>query len=681
MLEIVNKTGQVLELDSNTAVPYEKFNTLFNAQGVLREDVSYPGTAPFSPSNKLFFKHAHTIDAQSNLYEFEVIVYLNQQLLMAGKLAFRVTEKSFDFTLKPNFAAFAKIAAKFTFAAVKFNDVTFLPVDKTIVEYMKDTVENPQNYNAIFIPIKNDTQFAGQTLTNSYPFINNFTANNFTPFAPADVSPFNYYVSPLFKVTYILRKCLEFLGFKASGSVFTDAEMIKKHIYSKTSHLNFYATTPTDPRTPSVPVPGRPVRPSAGTQTGAAGSIVTFNSNVYMPNMTIAEFIEKVATRYSLIISFDYATKTATADTFSFVKNQSHVNDISGYVGAVTEIDITPDKGYTVALEADKGDQLFSVTIGDQATTLPTNYLKIGNGETEKTYNVGTLKQSADNIFQTKKYVQTKQSLLDIFDFKPNLIPTSTARPTDSFDNFVIPTQTAIDDAQAQDDLLKVINFNGYSTYKTDSFWPKSASDELNALDADFLNFLNAAKSVKAIATLPVNLFKNIKINQRLAFFSDKGSYHIFLIERIATDLQSKKYIKVEYHLKSIGYYANQFELVKPLPDDSIASFNITISGKFAGGSQITIEVWIITFSADPDYKFTEGVLLQSSDQYGVNGTILNFAVPQGIVPSGRAFEIRCYNRTILKATGKLGNSFTPVVYGGFSSFTLRSNENLYLEF
>ena len=651
MLEIINKRGEIMELDSSMSIPFEKNNTLFNGSSVFVEDLTYNGSAPITPSNKLFFNFGHRINTNPADYEFEISMSLNSSHICSGILTYKLSEKGFDFLIKPNFAAIRDKATTFNFSAVKFYDIFYLPAGKTYAQVLLDMATNPNNYPCVFIPVKNPYQFEAQDTTNAYPFVNYFDNNVYKPVIPSGVTPFNHMETPFFSLNYMLKKCCEFLGFTAEGSVFTDADFIKKKIYSRIAQFN-----PT-------------------------GAVVYVDSSIYMPDMLIADFFKQINARYNLSCVFDFETRRAYIHTFKFLKTQSAVRDLSQYLVYVKEVNAPENTGFAISLKPDSTDDEFLVSDGDKQDYKPTNILTVGTKLSNTELDVSTLKT---DLVDGKPIIKVSQLIQDAKNFSPNLTPTvkKEGRPNRDFTNmaaypssYYFPDKVA-DPVKIIDNKLRIVNYEGLVEHTAGQNWPKATADELNEKDAEFYNFLRNSKLVKAVFNIPSAIFSDINIFDRVAFFAEDGSYHYFLIQKITTDLKNGQFIKVEMLLRFIDIQQNIFTKVKTQQTVSSDKYSVAIHTDYSSATPIPFEFW-----TTPTTKFGSGNLAKTDAPSRSSAQIYTFTINKIDIPGGTNMQIRFYNRRPITATNALGITISIVDHGTYASVDFPGSDSILVNF
>ncbi len=655
MIVIKNKAGDTMQLSRSMNIPFERNNTLFNNNNIFKEDLMYSGSAPLSPSNKIFFNGGHRVEASSDLYQFFVTVYLNQHFICAGELQFTIKDQNFDFTIKPNYAAIRDIAVTYTFQNIRFNDVLAKPAGITYANYMKATATNPDDYNAVFFPIFNPKQFEEQNNDNAYYFVNAYTSNNFTPFKSSGIgtAPFTHTQSPFFKLTYILKKCCEFLGFKAEGNIFSDAAFIKKVIYTRIAHFN------------------------------QNGDVIHYNSNMYMPEMLLSDFIKSIAFRYQLCFSFDYALKKVNINTFKHLKENGKTHDLTKYAQKVSEIKRNEDAGYSVRLVPDADDLTYDEDLDDFVTISPTKTLKTGDGTIALDLKIDTL-QNYKSIFG-ELGTKARQVLKDITGRLPQLNPsfqTGGARPRNTdvsaASNIIDPIVPSFTGK------LRVVNYEGLLEFKPGNFYPQSSPDLLNQDDAYFYNFLSQSKAITEVFYLPISVFNQIQIFDKIAFKDQYGSYHVCLIEKISTDLKDTQLLPVEFILRPLKPINNIFEFIQPTKE-SEENILFGLSAFFDDSYPISFEVWFgglrPVIGGATETKFTDSNLLKSASNYGAGGTYRSFLIPKASIPAGGYVEFRFYSNNPVSAQNGLGLNLPVLTCSGYKAIRSFTTDVVFVVF
>jgi hypothetical protein len=628
MLEIINEKGLVMELSAKTSIPVERNNSFFNSSNELIMDLSYPGQAPLTAKNKAFVNSGHRVYADATVYEFPVSVFLNSALIFAGIFNYKISNNQIDFIISPNFSAINKRANEYGFKDIKFRDFnTSFSTSAQIAAYMKLTVENPQDHPAVFIPVYNPasveeteppTAFRSHVnyWYNSILFGGNYFINTYS-----DIDQQAHFEAPFFRLNYMLQKACEFLGFTATGSVFTDPVMMKKCIYTRVVKYNYKQ---------------------------AVDRVAHLSSNLYMPDISIGEFLKAINARYGLSLDFNYQTKTATFHTFEYLLNQAKVHDLSNYIEQVTEIKTTETKGISIYLETDANDALYQTELSNGSfINVPTSILKIGNPDAKDTHlAVGTLKQryrnSGSELEGEPISVMTRQLVVDeneqtqkIF-FAPDNRTTGRGRGTNGVQVTGTVREEFIPQSDAAKSNLRIINYEGLVSLGGLRLYPKSTSDELNESDAKRFVFLHGSKQLKVIANIPSHILSEIKISDKIAFKTKEGDDVECLIEKMSYDLEDTSRTRVLFDLRTKSYTPAKFEIVPGIvQEDTDEDSTVVLSAYFSptsGISKIEFEVYgqiSESTTVKIPYKLADVVLDPGTDIYGVGGKQVSIIVPK----------------------------------------------------
>lgn len=492
-----------MEYSSAIGIPVERNNPLFNDADKFFQDIVYPGKAPLSPRNKAFFKNGQLVDAPNSAYEFNVQVKVRGFHLLSGTLSYKVADEAYDFTLKVNYGAVAKKAQTTRLPEIRSND-SYLP---TLTEaqwktHLKDTCQNPQNYHYAFFPVKNNYQvapYANYGYTNYY----DFASQSFPLKAPADGvhdEGFNWTTSntPFFKLTYIVKKVIEYLGFQADGSFF-NADNDKLYIYNRYD-----------------------VNRGIGGAAPIAPSMNIYSSMTFMPNITIADFFKLLRLRLRASFSFNLENTTVLVDNIEESLSRKKVIDIDQFIESVTEIESAKKKGYTVTLKPDPENPLYSIG----GKSYPTNRLVIAEGGEEIEIDCGTLKQ-------TESGPTTNQEL-----------------------RIMWPPQQNNDFTTSNTWPLLLLKYNGMQPKQVgpvNSFYPTAEAFDLTLKDSVYFEFLNNAKKLSITANIPPAELKKVNNhNGVIVFTSKEGAKTPALIEKMNYDLANKSLLKVKMNVLTL---------------------------------------------------------------------------------------------------------------------------------
>ncbi|MBC8053733.1 MAG: hypothetical protein H7Y13_11780 [Sphingobacteriaceae bacterium] len=495
MLEIINERGEVMEVSDDLSIPVERYNPLFNDPDKFFQDITYPGKAPISPANKAFFSNAHYVDAENALYQFPVQISTSGFILFAGICQFKIGNNTYDFVLKVNFGAISQ-----NFKSVKLSDLrTYdsynVPATSTAAweAHMKDTCVNPQNYNYAFIPVFNDgVEYFGEnisTTTNIWDYANQ--KFKITPPSGQQIAlDYMVFNTPYFKLTYLVKKAIECLGFEATGNFFnaTNDQIYVWSPYNCTLWTSDFNTV----------------------------YLAVQQSSFYAPDATIGEFFKilREDPRLKLAFSFDLLNATVKVDSFDDIMNDPEYEDISEDVEEITEIEIKSTDGFSITLAPDTQDPNFLLTDKHVATAR----LVVGNGTKAVEVNANSLKYHNADMVKCNRKV-------------------SRARAAVSFPQNKLP--------------LRLMRFTGMREAEPGKFIPHCQAIELSTNDATFYEFIASAKKIGLIATVSVTILSRLDTSKKLRFYY-QGVHVPAIMEKLAYDMQGKNRVKVKIECYSL---------------------------------------------------------------------------------------------------------------------------------
>ncbi|RQO65071.1 hypothetical protein DBR40_24675 [Pedobacter sp. KBW01] len=371
MLKILNDSGKALELNYDTTIPVERNNSLFNDPDKFVQDITYSGKAKLTPNNKIFIQYGHLVEADRKVYELPVRVLYSGVTFFVGIFSYKIVSNEIEFILKVNYGAVAK---KLKHAGVReiytFDPDYSHPTQANFQAHMKNTCVNPLNYNCVFFPVFND-KWDDSGLDIAYKMINywDHEAQQFK----VDKGRPNTIEAPFFRLSYLIKKMLEYLNFKVEGGYFTDPDELNIYVFTRRAML------------------GYGILPSLG----------------YLPDIKMSECLKQAAQRRRISIDFDAPTNTISVETPKSVLINKEYIDISQYIESIQSIAAPEQKGYSVKLKLDESDPAWNTGIGDAPVYKAPYILKVGQGENEIEMEIGTLRLKED---ETANYPQNQQT-------------------------------------------------------------------------------------------------------------------------------------------------------------------------------------------------------------------------------------------------------------------------------
>ncbi len=365
MLQLINSLSQTADLYSDTIIPIERNNPLFNEEDELFADITYGFKLPLTAGNQEFIKNAHLVETDNSKYRQEITLLVDGTPLHAGIMEYKITGNDIDAVLKINFGAISDKVKTIKMAQIYTGDALPAAYGATL---MKDACVSPKDYPYSFFPVYNEA-WSGQDNETRF-VINNWdhAAQNFNLTESKATCPY-------FKLKYLLQKVVEVLGFQLDGNYLRDPESEEIFVYTRmlsSPYLN--------------------------------------GSFTYLPgDLTIADFLKRIKERFNISCNFDLITGKVIVVTPNSALQTSDIQDIGDYVTSVDEISVPERNGYSIVLKPDEEDELFLDTTSEKENTYsPTNQLNIGNKEKVIEMESSTLKVKA---FDTYSMPATKQEL------------------------------------------------------------------------------------------------------------------------------------------------------------------------------------------------------------------------------------------------------------------------------
>jgi hypothetical protein len=484
MLKIVNSSGRTLSLPPDTVVPVERNNPLFNNDDEFLQDVSYTFFVPFSENSKLFFNLGHLVEmAADRLLIKDVSLYAGGTTLLKGNLRYSVEAEGFQINLEPNFAAINSLIKDIRLTEIRTSDGEFNFTTETFKARMLDSVKFPEKYPYIFFPVHNPG-WAVNHFGDFEPFVNCFDFATQT-FIPASLSTIA--ACPFFKVTHIIKEIAAYLGFTATGGIFTDPDFTNRCIYTRRAVFE------------------NQIRPCMD----------------YMPNMLLSDFLKFLRQREHLAMDFDLITGELRIESFKSIKNAEAV-DLTKYLSADGNQEKPAEQSFTVTLKSDEADEAFLVTDANEQQSYPPDFtLVAGDGKTKLELECGTTKLITGDaaIVPGAYYPSVNQGV--IWSQAEYLIPSDLSY-TDENDPTTVNNWP-----------LRLFNYDGFLPVDG-QFYPCATPHNLNEDDIDFYRFLNDSKRNKPVFYMPAVVFNQLRNTNKFTHRTSGGNFVTYLTEQIS---------------------------------------------------------------------------------------------------------------------------------------------------
>lgn len=244
MLRIVNSRSQTLQLSAGTTIPVERNNPMFNDADKILQDVVYSAKAPINPVNKAFHQGGHRIEAINDVYEMQVEVYDKGVFFFKGTYTYKISSGSYDFQIRVNLG---EVAAKIK--ATYLTDIRTEDADYNIGTQanarMLQTLQQPASFPYAFFPVWNDvigSKIANPSAVPTYVNYFRYDAQVCMGYPDYENGAYKMPISaPFYKLSYILKNVLQFMGMKAIGPWFDTDDAHQIYIYTRRTNA-FTAT-------------------------------------------------------------------------------------------------------------------------------------------------------------------------------------------------------------------------------------------------------------------------------------------------------------------------------------------------------------------------------------------------------------------------------------------------------
>lgn len=360
-MEIINEQGQILELTENTSIAVERYNSLFNTSDKLLQDLVYPSRTGLTETNRNFIGNGHLVESSNEVYSLSVQLIVSGSTFFSGVFVYRIINDEISFEIRVNLGAIS-----FKLKEVSIKDIyttdSYYSTAGTIAfaALMKDTCQNPLNYPYVFFPVYNDRWIHGD-IPEDKRFVNlwNHATQSFNVTSSARIDTIQV---PYWRLSYIIRKILEFLKFEVTGNYFTVQN--EQEIYMFNLRSLYHSG----------------ILPSTS----------------HLPDLKISEFFKQVIERRRISFDIDIFSNTINVVTAQAVLNDPDYIDISDYVESIQEISAPEKKGYRISLKVNDQDEAWNTgTVEEKIFKYP-YVLKVGSEENVIEMTAGTLRKKID---------------------------------------------------------------------------------------------------------------------------------------------------------------------------------------------------------------------------------------------------------------------------------------------
>lgn len=344
----LKKDGQYFDVLPIETVTTEWVSTLFNDDAEFNGSYTYPVRAPFSPRNNKLLKGANLIENRSARYSTDVTIEIFGRDWKKAKLTFDVTREGYDMYCLIDNAEFAnEIKDKLLpevfaiYAQGVFSDFIYDRLGSSRQETlntMLDRANIPGAGPCVFVSQKNDNLFGDAEGDGALGYDDDYRINIYhggSTFMGYVLNPGNdrkVFYNPSFYLTWVVKQVCSYLGFTATGDMFTD-EALKSLVIDNTGMLDVATIFALD-----------------------GGKIAISR---HLPNIKIADFFKMIRATFKLAIYFDGNERKAY---FNYAPNMIKATsgvDISGYTEPGYVIKSYVPTGYQLVQPADEDDALF----------------------------------------------------------------------------------------------------------------------------------------------------------------------------------------------------------------------------------------------------------------------------------------------------------------------------------
>lgn len=620
MIHITNTAGLILDLDPKQVITVEEHNSLFNESDDLITDLSLPLNIPRTSNNEVFLGMGHLVEAASSVYVQEVLFSIDGVPMSAGNLRYRSGPKSYTGNLEPNLAAITSLLKGIRLPEIRTEDaITGIASVSEYEALMLDTVQNPDKYPFVFLPVHNDYWYGEVEGTNrSYPFINYFDieAQRFvaskTFSTPGDVPMAN---TPYWKLVYILQQVAYYLDFKPIGDFFTDSEYKNLLISTRLTHQTAYRD--------------RDILPSM----------------MYMPNKEIATFLKELRSRVHIGITFNLIRREMAVTTFKTMSTAEPV-DLSGFISPGIEQELPEKRGCTVTLKSDQQDKLFEDIDFDGNVTYPALYRLIaGDGEQTIELDCSTTKvvDLTGPGGSGARYPTVKQTVINRQAHFVSGEPGSGWFPSD------ISADDKSDVTTVNNWPLRLINYEGFVEVSPGKFYPRGTAYDLGDADKAFYRFINDARKLFFTAHLPPVVLSNLKTTDKYCHRTEGGNYINYLIEKWVYDTQNDtELVSVKFYARSLNTEVDtkvSIEAITKILDASGYPLSLVVGRLKAyfdpsihGFTELKLEAWEVGVSQ----QIYIDNITNPCNSHGTGGSAVQLRPRTG--GSMNPFEIRVMN-------------------------------------
>lgn len=376
MMTIRNDKGQVLHLMPGQTVTTEQ------VAGWLSDDelpgaFSYPISFPLSENNDRFlngaFRPGVRLASSETDGQLAVSVSLDGMLYRRALFAFRVQEGRGEGYLKLDSGEAYDALRDKKLASVVSERIELLPAGTSYLGPRMAEIArlSPGSFPLTYFPIRNEEFFekdlAAPAVTGfiRQPYLNAWsrTAGQFIVDGTGQGnSPARGFAHvPQLYLTYVIERIFRSIGWRTSGDWLAQPETMRLVLLNLTA-------TPAARRT--------------------SYQALTVDSGLLVPNVTVAEFLKAIRSRYGLVFTANSTTRTMSIRRFVDVIGQPTIDDWSRYQTGKWGLEYAEAKGFSVSDYREEADSLLKDPVTGKLP--PQKPLVVGKGGSPISLKCGT---------------------------------------------------------------------------------------------------------------------------------------------------------------------------------------------------------------------------------------------------------------------------------------------------
>lgn len=381
MIAIINESGETLQLDPEQHLVTEQA-TAWLSDEELPGEFSYPIEAPLNETNKRFVQHAYRPDGAFPRYQMIVFVQMEGVLYRRCTFSYRLSEGKLSGYLKIDSSEFYDKIRKMSLLdalpdVVPLGDGFLTNPPLTVQARLKQIVQlGPGQFPCTFFPIRNQIffeedfdsakleGFARQDYVNAWQKLPDGSFG--FPMDLTDPAKFGFPLCPQFYLWWVLERIMALAGYRIESDWLASEEVQRITIKNLTA-LNMQVASFGDGLTGHKLVAG-----------------------LFLPDMSVSDFLIAVKSRFSLIFSYNANQKVCRITQFAGAISAPAAVDLTPFQTGRYSTDFPDGKGFTLTEFIDSGDELYKDSTGQPSAPASET---VGLGQTTIPLKAGTCQQ------------------------------------------------------------------------------------------------------------------------------------------------------------------------------------------------------------------------------------------------------------------------------------------------